>query len=104
MVELVKHFWNGRFGRLARRDIYIRQVHDGVYEVEVRHGGSDGQSALAPHPTSETALAAAQEVMSADAVLSQWRDITEAHRTTVFHQARQLSAEQRAPGQPGDQR
>ena len=39
-----RHWWNGRWGRIARRDIYLRADGD-RYVVEAREGGADGNRA-----------------------------------------------------------
>ncbi|MFG2041978.1 hypothetical protein [Dactylosporangium sp. NPDC048998] len=40
-AETVRRWWNGSWGRLNRRDVYVRT--DGVsFEVEVRLGGANG--------------------------------------------------------------
>ena len=39
MMELVQRWWNGRFGRLARRDIWLeREV---IWHVKARNGDGD---------------------------------------------------------------
>jgi hypothetical protein len=42
-VERRKHYWNGRMGRLVRRDIYLYE-DAGTWWVQARHGGDDGVS------------------------------------------------------------
>lgn len=42
-MEQRKHWWNGKWGRLARRDIYLRTDADQWY-VEQRAGGAEGVS------------------------------------------------------------
>ncbi len=37
----VGHWWNGTWGRLARRDVYLRSGQ--VWQVELRVGGADGR-------------------------------------------------------------
>ena len=38
-----RHWWNGRWGRLARRDIFVGTA-DGNWSVELRRGGVGGRS------------------------------------------------------------
>ncbi len=38
-----RHWWNGRWGRLARREIFVKPV-DGRWVVELRRGGEGGRS------------------------------------------------------------
>ncbi|MFG2044761.1 hypothetical protein [Dactylosporangium sp. NPDC048998] len=42
-MERRKHWWNGTWGRLARRDVYLFE-DAGVWWVESREGGADGRS------------------------------------------------------------
>jgi hypothetical protein len=42
-VEQRKHWWNGHWGRLARRDVFLRTDGD-QWLVEQRAGGSEGRS------------------------------------------------------------
>jgi hypothetical protein len=42
-VEQRRHWWNGRWGRLARRDVFLR-VDGDVWWVEERAGGQEGSS------------------------------------------------------------
>ena len=48
-MERRKHWWNGTWGRLARRDVYLFE-DAGHWWVESREGGADGRAA----PTSST--------------------------------------------------
>lgn len=42
-MEQRKHWWNGKWGRLARRDVYLRTDAD-RWHVEQRAGGAEGIS------------------------------------------------------------
>jgi hypothetical protein len=42
-MEQRKHWWNGKWGRLARRDVYLRADADQWF-VEQRAGGAEGVS------------------------------------------------------------
>jgi hypothetical protein len=42
-MERRKHWWNGTWGRLARRDVYLFE-DAGHWWVESREGGADGRS------------------------------------------------------------
>jgi hypothetical protein len=46
-MERRKHWWNARWGRLARRDLYLRE-DAGIWLVEDRVGGPDGKSQFQP--------------------------------------------------------
>jgi hypothetical protein len=40
-----QHWWNGKWGRLARRDVFLNQDDTtGHFWVEAREGGADGTS------------------------------------------------------------
>ena len=40
---LVERWWNGTFGRLARRDVWLWRVESGVWVVEIRAGGAESR-------------------------------------------------------------
>jgi len=42
-MERRKHWWNGTWGRLARRDVYLFE-DAGKWRVEGREGGAEGRS------------------------------------------------------------
>jgi hypothetical protein len=42
-MEQRKHWWNGKWGRLVRRDVYLRTDGD-RWHVEQRAGGAEGVS------------------------------------------------------------
>ncbi|HEY3008359.1 MAG TPA: hypothetical protein VGJ63_09905 [Micromonosporaceae bacterium] len=42
-MEQRKHWWNGSWGRLARKDVYLRTDGDQWF-VEQRAGGAEGAS------------------------------------------------------------
>jgi len=42
-VERRKHYWNGRWGRLARQDIFVFD-DGGTWSVEYREGGGESRS------------------------------------------------------------
>jgi len=75
--SVVKHWWNGRWGRLTRRDVYVR-THGKRYELELREGGSEGTSWRRLFDTLDDAVGEAGKHMSPDMT---WSDITDAHRT-----------------------
>lgn len=41
-TRTIQHWWNGTWGRLARRDIYLRSQT--VWRVELRQGGAEGRT------------------------------------------------------------
>ena len=36
-------WWNGKYGRTARRDVWLYQVSRDGFVVHARHGGSEGE-------------------------------------------------------------
>jgi len=50
-----QHWWNGRWGHLARRDIYLRVDSERI-TVDAREGGPDGASRTWHPPTAEDTL------------------------------------------------
>jgi hypothetical protein len=38
-----RQWWNGRWSRLVRRDVCVRNAADGRWQVELRRGGPDGR-------------------------------------------------------------
>jgi hypothetical protein len=38
-----RQWWNGRWSRLVRRDVFVRNAADGRWQVELRRGGPGGR-------------------------------------------------------------
>jgi hypothetical protein len=38
-----RQWWNGRWSRLVRRDVFVRNGADGRWQVELRRGGPGGR-------------------------------------------------------------
>ena len=55
-VMNTRHWWNGRWSRLARRDIFVRPL-DGRWLVELRRGGPAGRSHTWPFGSERDAVA-----------------------------------------------
>lgn len=55
-MERRKHFWNGTWGRLARRDVYLYE-DGGRWWVEAREGGAEGRSRWDDFTDEDAALA-----------------------------------------------
>jgi hypothetical protein len=51
----VLHLWNGRWSRVARRDVWLWPV-EGCWCVEVRRGGPTGRRRLRTFRTEQEAL------------------------------------------------
>jgi hypothetical protein len=77
-VERVhRHWWNGSWGRLARRDVYV--WFDGYrrWAVEARSGGAEGTKRRQAVHDEHTALELAKRWR--DLGGREWKDITRAH-------------------------
>ena len=71
-MERVKHYWNGKWGRLARRDIYVRS--DGsAWQVEQRAGGAEGISEFYERADIESTNALLVELLGDQ---SEWRELS----------------------------
>ncbi len=53
-MEQRKHWWNGKWGRLARRDVFLR-VNADRWHVEQRAGGAEGVSQFYEYSSVEEA-------------------------------------------------
>lgn len=69
-MEKRKHFWNGRWGRLARTDILVYE-DGGRWMVEHRRGGADGRSAWSEFDHEDAALDKLRDLLIGD----DWREL-----------------------------
>jgi hypothetical protein len=53
-MERRRHWWNGSWGRLGRRDIYLYE-DGGQWWVEARTGGAEGRSRWFEHADQDSA-------------------------------------------------
>lgn len=53
-MEQVARWWNGNYGRLGRRDVYLRRGT--LWEVEAREGGAEGRSKVFRFDTEDEAM------------------------------------------------
>lgn len=61
-VRTVERWWNGTWGRMARRDVWLRT--DGQrWDVWVRDGGADGRNEHTEYDTEAAARAALVELL-----------------------------------------
>ncbi|MEU4243106.1 hypothetical protein [Actinoplanes sp. NPDC026619] len=67
-----RHWWNGRWGRIARRDIHLRAEGD-RYVVEAREGGADGTTRTWSPPTEKDALQFIDDLLSDQ---DGWRELS----------------------------
>lgn len=89
-------WWNGLWGRLAARRIYLRRTEAG-FEVEARAGEESRFWAL---PAEELALALVED-LKAGVPGQQWRDMIDAYHLTAEH-LRRHSASEAHGDEPGD--
>jgi hypothetical protein len=72
-MDLVGRWWNGRWGRLGRRDIWLRRRT--VWEVEARHGETDdGKSQHWEFTNDDEALIMVNRLMAS--APDEWKDLT----------------------------
>ena len=62
-MEQRKHWWNGKWGRLARRDVYLRADADQWF-VEQRAGGAEGVSRFYEYDSEDQAYEAVRALLS----------------------------------------
>lgn len=64
IVERRKHYWNNKWGRLARRDILVYE-DAGAWTVEAREGDADGRSRWFELPSEDLALDCVRDLITA---------------------------------------
>jgi len=72
-VERRKHYWNSRWGRLARQDILVYE-DAGVWMVEAREGGADGKSRWFELPNEDIALDCVRDLITLSK-MDGWREL-----------------------------
>ncbi|MBX6749668.1 MAG: hypothetical protein IRY85_08340 [Micromonosporaceae bacterium] len=70
-MEKRKHFWNGRWGRLARVDIVLYE-DAGRWIVEERTGGVEGRSVMAEFDHEDAALDRVRDLLAGT---EDWREL-----------------------------
>lgn len=73
-MEQRKHWWNGKWGRLARRDVFLRVDAD-RWHVEQRAGGSEGVSRFYEYGTAEEAEETVRALLQGT---DTWRELSPA--------------------------
>ncbi len=73
-VELLEHWWNGLWGRMTRRDVFVRHNPAGLWEVEHRQ---HGRSRHAEFVSLEAAQQAAAGLCTG---LAEWKRLDHLHR------------------------
>ena len=72
-MERRKHYWNGKWGRLARRDILVFE-DAGTWLVEAREGGADGKSRWFELPDEDMALDCVKDLITLSK-MEGWREL-----------------------------
>lgn len=70
-MERRKHWWNGSWGRMARRDVLLYE-DAGRWLIEIRQGGAEGRSAWREYDDEDAALDRVQALIS---VGDGWRQL-----------------------------
>lgn len=70
-MERLGHWWNGSWGRLARRDVFL-YADAGRWLVQAREGGADGRSLCWTYPAEPDARAQVARLL---AVGTGWRSL-----------------------------
>ena len=70
-MEKRKHYWNGRWGRLARRDVLMFE-DAGAWMVEDRTGGAEGRSRFLEFDHEDAALDHVRDLIAG---AEQWREL-----------------------------
>ena len=71
-MEQRRHWWNGKWGRLARRDVYLRADAD-RWHVEQRAGGAEGVSRHFEYGDEDEALETVRALLAGT---DGWRELT----------------------------
>jgi hypothetical protein len=72
VMERRKHWWNGTWGRLARRDVYLYE-DAGHWLVEAREGGAEGRSRWYEFADEDDALGCVNGLLAQP---GDWRDVS----------------------------
>jgi hypothetical protein len=74
MEQRRAHWWNGKWGRIARRDLYVNEDdRSGVWFVIARDGGADGQERRWTFYCEQDAIALAERLMEDPDPIDDWR-------------------------------
>ena len=74
-LDLHGRWWNGRFGRIARRDIWLKTDGDGHWKVEARQGDGDSRVWCHWHDTEAEARTEIAAMMDRSGGPAAWRDL-----------------------------
>jgi hypothetical protein len=70
-MEQRKHWWNNRWGRLARRDVFLR-TDGNQWHVEQRAGGAEGASRFFEFDSEDAAYDAIRTLLAGP---DEWREL-----------------------------
>jgi hypothetical protein len=70
---LLVHWWNGSWGRLTRRDVWLEQLDDGRLRVRWRGGAWRDRDGRYVTRSPKVATAVCRALLGDD--LSQWREL-----------------------------
>jgi hypothetical protein len=70
-MEKRKHYWNGRWGRLARVDVLLYE-DGGRWLVEERTGGVEGRSVMEEFDQEDAALDRVRDLLAGT---EDWREL-----------------------------
>ncbi len=70
-MEKRKHYWNGRWGRLARHDVLLYE-DGGQWMVEHRTGGVEGRTQWAEYDLEDAALDRVRDLLAGG---DEWREL-----------------------------
>jgi hypothetical protein len=70
-MEKRKHYWNGRWGHIARHDLLLYE-DGGQWIVEHRVGGTEGRSFWTEYDAEEPAVDRLRDLLCTD---DQWRQL-----------------------------
>lgn len=72
-MERRKHYWNGKWGRLARMDVIVFE-DAGAWLIEARTGGADGTSRWYQVPDEDAALDRVRDLITVSK-MDTWREL-----------------------------
>ena len=80
MRQRRQHWWSGKWGRLARRDVLLYEDDEtGRWTVEAREGGADGESRWW-HWACEADAMQLVAGLTVNGPVDQWREMTAIER------------------------
>jgi hypothetical protein len=71
-MEQRRHWWNGKWGRLGRRDVFLRVDAD-RWHVEQRAGGAEGLSRFYEHGSADEAYETVRALLAG---AEGWRELS----------------------------